>query len=191
MADSKIAKTCSIENCGKKCFARKLCAMHYNRWRRHGDPLTVRQIQGNNEMRFWSFVQKTSECWIWNGYRNIHGYGQLYIDGKLQLTHRYSYWLANGHYPHPVGRHICDTPACVRPDHIVEGTQADNMNDMVQRQRSATGENHSMARLTTKDVRNIKQLLNKGILQKVIAVEFNVSRGTISDIATERCWKNV
>src|SRR6266581_379772 len=32
-------RICSIENCGKPLFARTWCHMHYNLWRRNGDPL--------------------------------------------------------------------------------------------------------------------------------------------------------
>jgi hypothetical protein len=33
--------TCSIPGCGKPVAGRGWCSMHYNRWRKHGDPLTV------------------------------------------------------------------------------------------------------------------------------------------------------
>jgi hypothetical protein len=29
---------CSVEGCGKPVKARGWCAMHWNRWKRHGDP---------------------------------------------------------------------------------------------------------------------------------------------------------
>lgn len=34
-------RTCSIEGCTKPRRKRTWCAMHYTRWRRHGDPLVV------------------------------------------------------------------------------------------------------------------------------------------------------
>lgn len=36
-------RTCSIEGCGKKHYARGWCRRHYNRWHRHGDPLAPPQ----------------------------------------------------------------------------------------------------------------------------------------------------
>lgn len=35
------SSTCAIEGCGKKHLARGWCAMHYTRWREHGDPGVV------------------------------------------------------------------------------------------------------------------------------------------------------
>lgn len=34
-------------------------------------------------------------------------------------------------------RHACDTPACCNPDHLADGTQADNMRDAAERGRNA------------------------------------------------------
>lgn len=34
-------RTCSIEGCDKPCKGRGWCGMHWQRWRRHGDPLWV------------------------------------------------------------------------------------------------------------------------------------------------------
>jgi hypothetical protein len=36
---SKKLKLCYVENCNNKNFGRGHCEKHYNRWRRHGDPL--------------------------------------------------------------------------------------------------------------------------------------------------------
>jgi hypothetical protein len=92
--------------------------------------------------RFWSSVTKTTTCWLWTGETNSTGYGRFtqWIGGGRRriLTHRMSFWLANGSLP-TVVRHACDTPLCVRPEHLLAGTQADNIRDAVERGRA----NHS------------------------------------------------
>lgn len=148
MLKLNVTKICSIENCRKKVFGRGWCTTHWRRWSRHGDPLTVKQFHNDPERRFWSQVNKAEglgphgDCWEWTGYNYQGGYGQIYVDGRLQLTHRYAYFLAYGEYPQPTGRHTCDNPACVKAEHIIAGTQAENMADMVSRNRQAKGERH-------------------------------------------------
>lgn len=58
------------------------------------------------------------------------------VDGKSLLAHRLAYALANGPIPpEAILRHICDVPACVRPDHLVPGTHEENMRDRKTRKR--------------------------------------------------------
>ena len=61
---------CSIPDCGKRTQARKLCAMHWSRWR-HGRPMLAP-------------VKRQAHGWIVNGYRCISTPG-----GREQLEHRY------------------------------------------------------------------------------------------------------
>ena len=45
-----------------------------------------------------------------------------------------------------VVRHSCDNRKCVNPDHLIYGTQADNIADMVGRQRGLVGELNNSAK---------------------------------------------
>jgi len=89
------------------------------------------------EVRFWRFVNKTDECWLWQGAKvGQGGYGNFGVDKKHHLAHRVSYELANG--PIPDGMwvlHRCDNPPCVNPDHLFLGTRSDNMKDAHQKGR--------------------------------------------------------
>jgi hypothetical protein len=95
--------------------------------------------------RFWEKVEKHDHgCWLWTG-ALAAGYGCLGGGpGKpLVKAHRLSYELHKG--PIPDGAkvlHTCDTPPCVRPDHLYVGTQRDNALDRERRGRGnhATGD---------------------------------------------------
>jgi hypothetical protein len=82
--------------------------------------------------RFWAKVDKSGECWTWKAGHATAGYGMFTIDGKTIGAHRVSYYLTHGEWPN-VARHTCDNKGCVNPDHILDGTQFDNIQDAVER----------------------------------------------------------
>jgi hypothetical protein len=91
--------------------------------------------------RFQSKVQKDEKtgCLVWTGAKTFNGYGTFYINGKMCRAHRVIWEHENG--PIPDGRnvlHDCpcgDNPACVNIDHLWLGTQSDNINDMIIKDR--------------------------------------------------------
>lgn len=84
--------------------------------------------------RFWGKVQQTPTCWLWRA-STVRGYGQFAYSrpgapNVKVYAHRMAWILTHG----PIRDnysvlHRCDTPLCVRPDHLFLGTQADNLND--------------------------------------------------------------
>jgi len=139
--------------------------------------------------RFWSKVEKTTECWIWIGAKS-NGYGVCSLNGKTYFTHRLSWeWANNKSIPDGcIICHSCDNPSCVNPEHLRADSVQSNVNDRVERNRSAKGKNNGQARLTEKDVKDIKVLRNKGWTEKAIADLYDVSRSTISHILHGRTW---
>lgn len=85
---------------------------------------------------FWDLVEKSDHCWIWQGPQSGL-YGRFDdADGQRHVAHRYAWESVNGPIPAGLlGCHTCDTPLCVRPDHVFIGTHADNSRDMVAKGR--------------------------------------------------------
>lgn len=88
-------------------------------------------------LRFWAKVNRQPYgCWLWTGATAGHmGYGTIgsggHGGGPKLAAHRLSWEL---HHRKPVPDdmlvcHHCDTPRCVRPDHLFIGTHDDNMLD--------------------------------------------------------------
>ena len=141
-------KLCNIDGCGKPLRARELCTKHWKRWRK-GYSLTAKSIyEKTPEERFWESTDKRTEdeCWPWIGHTRGNDkwrYGTLWVNGKHEAAHRFSFVLFNGPIP-PLkdadGRgacvlHRCDNPLCVNPNHLFAGTHIDNMQDKIAKGR--------------------------------------------------------
>lgn len=170
--------------------------------------------------RFWSKVDRNGPvpahmphlgpCWTWTAGRYRKGYGTFYHDGIQHGAHRSSWLLNIGPIPPetPHVLHRCDTPSCVRPDHLWVGTNADNNEDKIRKGRSnpargdrhgsrlhpervARGERASNVRLTEADVREIRRRRADGEYAILIARSYGVCEATVTHICTRRNWKHV
>jgi len=184
----KPKQPCTVEGCDKPQEARGWCHRHYTYWRANGRPEPIRI---SDHDRFWSQVDKSGECWLWMGSRNANGYGMFQFQGRRERAHRVSFLFEYGDYPKPYGCHTCDTPQCVRPDHIKAGTAYDNTRDRVVRNRQLRGEQVPTAKLTASDVLKIHELLDQGVIHKEIGKRFGVVATTISNIRTGKIWRHL
>lgn len=80
--------------------------------------------------KFWNKVIINDGCWLWKDrpFKNGYPYIQVGRKGKKEKASRVSFFIKNKYLP-PVVRHTCDNPICTNPDHLIAGTQLDNMND--------------------------------------------------------------
>ena len=141
------------------------------------------------EERFWKYVNKSGDCWIWTGSLE-HGYGQLRLNFKKNMyAHRLSYEMHKGKIPKGLCvRHSCHNKACVNPEHLSVGTWKDNSEDSVSAGRQAKGADLPQAKLTIQEVRKIRTLLKTSMTQIAIAKEFDISMASISHIKTGYTW---
>lgn len=138
--------------------------------------------------------EPNSGCWLWTASTMRGGYGSLYGDGKTTKAHRVSYELYNGIIPDGLlVCHKCDVPSCVNPDHLFLGTPAENSADMVRKNRgnspSFQGEKHPLAKLTEKQVDEIRIQLAKGVGGRVLKNKYNVSDTIVSRIKNGITYK--
>lgn len=86
--------------------------------------------------------------------------------------------------------HKYDNPACVNPDHLFLGTQADNMADKKAKKRAnvARGERHYLSKLTNEQVLAIRA---SDAVQARLCEQYGVRPSTISDIKHLKRWRHV
>lgn len=147
---------------------------------------------------FWGSVipGPREECWGWGAAFNEHGYPVFHIGGRGGVTvraHRAAFVLIRGLPLSAIDgfevRHQCDNPSCPNPWHLNLGTHADNMQDMATRDRSLAGEKNHQAVLTWEAVRKMRTLARAGISPTDLRAAFGVSQPTVSNVLTEKTWK--
>ena len=142
--------------------------------------------------RFWSHVDRSGECWTWTASKNRRGYGWFVISSGYQRgAHRVSWWIAFGAIPD--GQwvlHRCDNPPCVRPDHLLLGTNIENSADRDAKGRGFIphGEECGSSVLTAEQVYAIR---SSGGRSRDVAKEFGVSHFTVNDIRARRTWRHL
>jgi len=122
-------------------------------------------------------------------------------------AHRWAYETFVGPIPDGLGVcHHCDTPSCVRPDHLFVGTQKDNVRDCISKGRFATGERSGSythperrpigersgaAKLTEADIPVIREMA-KTMSRRAIAEHFSMgSHSAINNIVNGITWTHV
>jgi len=84
--------------------------------------------------------------------------------------------------------HLCGNKRCIRPSHIVPGTQKENMAHKELHGTIPKGEACYNSKLTEEDVINIRWSLKSN---EELAQVYGVCPQTISEIQLNKIWKHV
>lgn len=147
---------------------------------------------------FFERINITESCWLWTGGKKEPGsYGRILIPGthKFMRAHIASWILHFG--PIPTGQKVChdcprgDNKGCVNPAHLWLGTQADNMQDAVEKGLFAnrTGEDAGNSKLTWEIVRKIRSDFSTTPLTMLeIADRLSITRNQVWSIIKGHSW---
>lgn len=161
------------------------------------DRLAVEKYKKKILKRIEGKVEPITEtgCYIWTASSYGGRYGNIYYRGKVTPAHRVVWTILNGDIPSGMSVcHKCDIGFCVNPEHLFLGTHQENMIDMVKKGRNVPGgvrgEKNYLAKLTEKDVRQIKTMV-KTLSMKKVSMVFGVSESCINQIKRGVSWKHV
>lgn len=131
-----------------------------------------------------------SGCWLWTGAASEKNYGRFGISASKPIeAYRWAYLAYVGEIP--PGRyvcHSCDNPACVNPNHLFLGTPADNVADMVAKNRQAKGERKFNAKLNESKVREIRA---SDLSDRKLAAIYEVDHKVINRIKNRKAWAHI
>lgn len=200
MPRNGVRPECSIDGCGKPHKGHGWCSMHFQRWKKYGDPLYTQVknpgVRGGTvleriEAIGWTVTE--DDCWEWRGYIADDGYGVVRGgDGKSGRgqAHRLYYEALNGELePGQMVCHTCDNRKCMNTEHHFVGTALANNQDRAVKGRSSRGEAHHAHQLTWRQVEEIRRRYVPGqISQQALADEYGVSQPVISGIVRYKGW---
>lgn len=160
------------------------------------------QFTAKDIERFWSKVAISNnvlECWEWQRCKFKNGYGKFGLGGRkggVVYAHRFAWELANEAIPGGLFvLHSCDNPACVNPHHLFLGTQQNNVEDMLNKQRNkkppiGKGESNPNHKLTEFQVAYIRKNYVRGTNSaRILADELKVGISTIRRVVNHESWK--
>lgn len=129
----------------------------------------------------------SDDCLIWP-YRTVPaGYGLAVIGGVQKRASRWMCILAHGEPKSHglVAAHNCGNPSCVNPRHLRWATDYENSQDTILHGRTPRGERSGRAKLTAKDVEDIRAAPPN---LKILCEKYGVSKGCISKIRHGSRW---
>lgn len=142
-------------------------------------PVEIEKLVWDCTIRPVKLIQ-VGECIECNSHHKVHGYTRVTVRGKETPLHRLVYEILHGKVSSDlVIRHRCDNRGCCNPDHLIHGTDGDNIRDAVERGDMNKGINNGQCRLTGTQINEIK---NSKERSRPLELRYGISRRTVYNI---------
>jgi hypothetical protein len=129
--------TCSVDGCTGTSRKRGMCAKHYNRWWKHGDPLVLARAPNGVPMKWLNqhIGYDGDSCLAWPFHRDERGRARVDVNRHQKNAARVMCEKVNGPPPDETHQaaHSCGKghEGCVNPNHLSWKTPAENQSDRV------------------------------------------------------------
>lgn len=124
-------------------------------------------------------------CLLFKGFIDADGYGRI----STRRAHRLAWQKAKG--PIPEGLqvlHHCDRPACINVEHLFLGTNQDNVDDKLAKDRQPRGSENGRAKLTEQAVVEIRA---SKLPERLLARQYGISNAVVGSIRRRLTWKHI
>lgn len=128
-------------------------------------------------------------CLVWTKSLTPRGYGRLWTGEQEGRAHRIAWIVYNGPIPADLCVcHRCDNRPCLEPTHLFLGTNAENIADMVSKDRQPLGEKNGLAIL---NLEKVVRIYTSSVSTKTLAKEYGVAENTVRDIRRGETWGHI
>lgn len=191
-------RVCSVADCGRPVDGRGWCQAHYLRWYFTGDVSAdkpLKRVARHGEPECFlrqAIATDDDECLLWPYTKSTYGYGEIVPGGrghKKESVHRLVCEAVHG--PPPKGKndaaHSCGNRLCCNPRHLRWASRLENMADSRRHGTIPRGEKSGSARLTEKQVLEIRAQFGHKTAPEV-AAQYGVTSGAIQAIFQRKSW---
>lgn len=146
-------------------------------------------------------------CLLWTGPLTKGGYAKGSMWNQTILVHRYiyiaslfedrladEYKIYDLYHTSIVIMHTCDVPRCISPEHLVDGSYKENIQDAIQKGRwqPRRGELSNFAKLTEQEALAIKiEAISEDHDLATIADRYGISKQQVSRIVSGKRWPHL
>lgn len=141
-------------------------------------------------------TEQPDGCLLWQGFINKKGYGAAgHISGAVTNVHRIVYELSHNVIlpSNIVVRHTCDVRNCCNINHLLKGSQQDNVDDCKSRGRllKAFGTSHGNSKLNDAIVLSIRADYANGTTITNLSHLHNIHTSTVFGIVHNKSWTHL
>lgn len=145
--------------------------------------------------RFWFYVDtgNENECWEWERSKDGGGYG-VFTTHKYgrEKSHRISYLECVGEIPEGLMvLHTCDNPSCCNPKHLFLGTNQENMDDKVKKNRQSRlfGGDNGRCQMSEKNIMSMRKDYRSGNFSySDLVYKYKISQTQVARIIKRESW---